>query len=232
MCSATGAGAPATGLAIVPVNVRVKGKEKVVQIYAFLDPGFNTTFCIDRLIGHLGATGKNATSKITMDQDNVKSESLVVNLEVSDLQGRNGIELCYVFSRAYLPVAVDDIPPQSDVDRWPYLKDINSPYIETEVDLLTGSDVPKALEPQEVKRRDGGTPYAVRRLLGWTLNGPHDRQNSSSHTANHIQSQANLDSQFERFCEIEFNDSQLSTEKGMSQEERRTTCVIRTPQPS
>ncbi|PFX28501.1 hypothetical protein AWC38_SpisGene6805 [Stylophora pistillata] len=42
-CSATGAGASATGLAIVPVNVRAKGKEKMVQTYAFLDPGSNTT---------------------------------------------------------------------------------------------------------------------------------------------------------------------------------------------
>ena len=101
LCSATGAGAPATGLAIVPINVRAKGKEKMVQTYAFLDPGSNTTFCTDRLIEHLGAIGKKATlSLTTMDQDNVKSESLVVNLEVSDLQGLNTIELCNVFSRA------------------------------------------------------------------------------------------------------------------------------------
>ena len=80
LCSATGAGAPATGLAIVPVNVRAKGKEMMVQTYAFLDPGSNTTFCTDRLIEHLGAIGKKATlSLTTMDQDNVKSESLVVN---------------------------------------------------------------------------------------------------------------------------------------------------------
>ena len=31
MCSATGAGASATGLAIVPVNVRAKGKKRMVQ---------------------------------------------------------------------------------------------------------------------------------------------------------------------------------------------------------
>ncbi|KAL9986299.1 hypothetical protein ACROYT_G000428 [Oculina patagonica] len=227
LCSATGAGAPATGLAIVPVNVRAKGKEKMVQTYAFLDPGSNTTFCTDRLIEHLGATGKKATlSLTTMDQDNVKSENLVVNLEVSDLQGHNTIELCNVFSRAKLPVAVDDIPLQSDVDRWPYLKDVNLPYIEAEVDLLIGSDVPKALEPQEVKRSDGGGPYAVQTLLGWTLNGPLGRPNSSNHTANRIQSHANLDLQFERFCEMEFNDSQFSTERGMSQEEKGALTIM------
>jgi len=146
-----------------------------------------------------------------MDQDNVKSERLVVNLEVSDLQGLNTIELCNVFSRAKLPV--NDILFQSDVDRWPYLKDINLPCIEAAVDLLIGSDVPKALEPQDVKRSNDGGPYAVRTLLGWTLNGPLGRSNSSNHAANRIQSHANLDLQFERFCEMEFNDSQYSTEK-------------------
>ena len=125
MCSATGAGASASGLAIVPVNVRAKGKERMFQTYAFLDPGSNTTFCTDKLIERLGATGRKALlSLTTMDSDNVKSESLVVNLEVSDLQGRNVVELSNVFSRAKLPVTVDDIPVQSDVERWFYLIDI------------------------------------------------------------------------------------------------------------
>ena len=50
MCSATGAGASATGLAIVSVNVKARGKEKMVQTYAFLDPVSNTTFCTDKLL--------------------------------------------------------------------------------------------------------------------------------------------------------------------------------------
>ena len=227
LCNATGAGAPATGLAIVPVNVRAKGKEKTVQTYAFLDPGSNTTFCTDKLIDRLGATGRKvALSLTTMDNDNVKSQSLVVSLEVSDLQGANTVELRDVFSRAKLPVAADDRPVQSDVDKWPYLKEINLPNVDAEVELLIGSDVPKALEPQEVKRSEDGGPYAVRTLLGWTINGPLGRPTSSRHTANRIQSHAHLDLQFERFCEMEFNDSQFSVEKGMSQEDKRALTMM------
>ena len=156
------------------------------QTYAFLDPGSNTTFCTDKLINRIGATGKEVTlSLTTMDNDNVKSQSLLVNLEVSDLQGHNTVELRNVFSRAKLPVAADDKPVQSDVDKWPYLKGINLPDIEAadieaEVELLIGSDVPKALEPREVKRSEDGGPYAVRTLLGWAINGPLGRPNSSS----------------------------------------------------
>jgi len=105
-------------------------------------------------------------------------------------------------------------------------EDINLPCIEAAVDLLIGSDVPKALEPQDVKRSNDGGPYAVRTLLGWTLNGPLGRSNSSNHAANRIQSHANLDLQFERFCEMEFNDSQFSTEKGMSQEDKKALTIL------
>ena len=64
------------------------------------------------------------------------------------------------------------------MDKWPYLKDINLPNIDAEVELLMGSDVLKALEPQEVKRSEDGGPYAVRTLLGWTINGPLGRPTS------------------------------------------------------
>ena len=101
-----------------------------------------------------------------MDSDNVKSDNLVVNLEVSDLQGRNVLELSNVFSRAKLPVTVQDIAVQSDVERWFYLKDIYLPCIDAEIELLIGNDVPKALEPQDVQRSENGGPYAVRTLLG------------------------------------------------------------------
>ena len=63
----------------------------------------------------LGATGKKATLSLSsMDQDNVKSVSLGVNLWVSDLQGLNTIELCNVFSLAKHPFEVDCIPLLSD----------------------------------------------------------------------------------------------------------------------
>ena len=93
-----------------------------------------------------------------MDRDNVKSESLVVNLDVSDLQGCNVVELSNVFSRAKLPVPFDDIPVQSDVERWFYLKDINLPCIDADIELLIASDVPKLLEPHEVLRSEDGGP--------------------------------------------------------------------------
>ena len=187
----------------------------------------NTTFCTDKLIERLGTTGRKAMLFLTtMDNDIVKSESLVVNLEVSVLQGCNVVELSNVFSQAKLPVTVDDIPVQSDVERWFYLKDINLPCIDVDIEFLIGSDVPKLLEPHEVQRSEDGGPYAVRTLLGWTINGPLGRPSKSGSTTNRIQSHAVLDQQFARFCEMEFNDLQFSIEKGLSQDDKRALAIM------
>ena len=68
----------------------------------------------------------------------------------------------------------------SDVERWFYLKDINLPCIDGDVKLLIGSDVPKALELQEVQKSEDGGAYAVQTLLGWTINGPLGKPSKSS----------------------------------------------------
>lgn len=65
--------------------------------------------------------------------------------------------------------AKSDIPRQTDIDRWAYLKGMSS----------------------------------------------------SSHTANRIQSSADLSMQFKKFCEMEFNDSQFTVETTLSQEDKR-----------
>ena len=59
----------------------------------------------------------------------------MVNLEVSDLQGRN----VKSFLESEAPVTVDDIPVQSNVERRLYLKDINLPCIDADIQFFIGS---------------------------------------------------------------------------------------------
>ena len=227
VCSSTGARDSTSSLPVVPVKVKAKGKETIVETYAFLDPGLNTSFCTDQLIDRLGTVGKKTTlSLTTIDNENVKSQSLVVSLEVCDLSGNNAIELPCVFSRAKLPVSTDDIPCQSDMDRWTYLEGIQIPHIDAEIDLLIGNDVPEVLKPKEVKESRDGGPYAVRTLFEWTMNGPLGRMSTSTRTANRIQSSSELNVQFEKFCEMKFNDSQFSIEKTMPQEDRKALSMM------
>ena len=54
-------------MAVVPVKVKAKGKEAVVETYAFPGPGSNTSFCTDHLIERLGATGMKTTGMSIKD---------------------------------------------------------------------------------------------------------------------------------------------------------------------
>lgn len=61
-----------------------------------------------------------------------------------------------------MPVHQGNIPGQEDLLRWPYLEHVKITQIDSGVDLLIGTNVPKA---------NGGTS-AVKTMLGWTVNGP------------------------------------------------------------
>ena len=64
-----------------------------------------------------------------------------------------------------------------DVNRWSHLSGIQDPErIKAEVELLTGQDVPEALEPSEMRTCCGNGPYATKTKFGWTLNGPLGRR--------------------------------------------------------
>ncbi|KAK3752073.1 hypothetical protein QZH41_005572 [Actinostola sp. cb2023] len=95
------------------------------------------------------------------------------------------------------------------------LPQINS----TDIDLLIGNDVPKALEPKQVKESQDGGPYAIRTLLGWTINGPLGRKGVSNRTSNRIEADVLLNEQFKQYCNMEFNDTNYHDETTMSQED-------------
>lgn len=46
------------------------------------------------------------------------------------------------------------------------------PTIQAEIGLLIGANVPKAMEPLQVVNSVDNGPYAVRTILGWTVNRP------------------------------------------------------------
>ena len=98
---------------------------------------------------------------------------------------------------------------------------MNLHQVDANVDILIGNDVPKALEPKEIHESENGGPYAIRTLLGWTVNGPLGRQGYCARTVNRVEADVELTSQFNKFCEMEFNDLKSETVKAMSQEDKR-----------
>ncbi|KAK7899043.1 hypothetical protein WMY93_019896 [Mugilogobius chulae] len=108
----------------------------------------------------------------TMGQEKVVDSYMLADLEVAGLDSDNFCHLPEIFTQKNMPVHRGNIPHTKDLRRWPHLRQINIPEIDAEVDLLIGTNVPQALEPWEVVRAVDGGPYAIKTILGWTVNGP------------------------------------------------------------
>ncbi|KAK2910703.1 hypothetical protein Q8A73_008418 [Channa argus] len=150
-----------------------KKGNKVITLYAFLDPGSTATFCTDELLDELNLRGKKVSLIVTtMTESKVVTSTMVTELEVGHLNSNTFIELKEVFSQKAIPVSRNNIPRQEDIDKWPHLKGVQVPLIDAAIGLLIGTDAAKMMEPKEVIPSVDDGPFAVRTILGWTVNGP------------------------------------------------------------
>ena len=129
-------------------------------------------------------------------------------------------------STVKLPVSKENMATQQDAEKWSHLRDIEIPEIDAEVSLLIGSDVPQALGPLEIRRGQRGEPSATGTALGWVVNDPLGRNGDAPHSVSFINADVQLNEQFEKFCNMEFNDSAFSNEPSMSQEDRRALDIM------
>ena len=216
-----------TGLAIVPVQVKAKGRPEMVETYAFLDSGSNTSFCTESLLRKLNNEGrKTKLSLTTMLGEGAPVECSVLELEVFDLDHQNRVDLPNVYSTKSLPIRPECIARQEDINRWPHLKGITIAQIDADIGLLVGSDVPEMLQPIEVRSSNNGGPFATKTLLGWVLNGPLGREDVEVPTANFVQADSTLDQRFEEFCNMEFNDVNYESQSSMSPNDKRALNIM------
>lgn len=82
-----------------------------------------------------------------MGKEETISTHVVMGLEVSGLDENNFLKLPQVSSKAEIPVKKENMPQQSDVDKWPHLKEVQLNQVDRAIGLLIGTNVPKALEP-------------------------------------------------------------------------------------
>ena len=145
------------------VEVTVDEKEHVL---ALLDTGSNTTFCTRSLLNNLGKRGVKARYTLnTLSKSQDVKETEIVNLELKSKCGHMKLENVYV---------VDQIPvanPSVDVSDYVHLSDLPV-VVNGEVHILIGQDHAEGLLPLEVRKGNTGEPFAVRTVLGWSVNGP------------------------------------------------------------
>lgn len=229
-CGLTGAGSGESKLSILPVHVKSVKGDKIVQTYAFLDPGSSATFCSDRLMHALNVTGRQTNFLLrTMGQEKVVPTYLLRGLEVSGINEDTFHRLPEVMTQKKMPVTSDNIVTQEDVLKWPYLSNVQVPSIEANVDLLIGTNASKLLEPWEVINSRGNGPYAVKTILGWVVNGPLQASSVAENglsvaSVNRI-SVSRLEEMLSNQYNHDFNE-QNSEQQGMSREDLRFLKIM------
>ncbi len=169
----TGASGDNCKLTIVPVQVKAKKGNTIVHTYAFLDPGSMASFCTVGLMAKLNLQGGKSNILLrTMGQKKVTETNIVSGLEVAGLNSSDFCSLPGIYTQRTMPVNKGNIPQKNDIHQWPHLRNVHLPQLDSEVELLIGSDVPKALEPIDGRWTYGDGPYTVKTMLGWTVNGP------------------------------------------------------------
>lgn len=159
-------------LAIVPVQIKLENSNHRLKTYAFLDPGSTGSFCTETLRKMLLV--KTTPSRIllrTLGQEKVIDINMVSGLEVSRIERDDFIKLPHVYIQEKIPVTREQIPNQDDIKEWRYLKEVKLPYIDADIGLLIGNDIPQLMEPWNVINSQGTGPYAVDTRIGWVVNG-------------------------------------------------------------
>lgn len=115
----TGAGEQDCKLCIVPVKVKSKKGNVIVEPYAL--------------------------ELWTMAQEKFVECSIVSDLEVAGLDGGVYCDLPGTYTQQRIPVSRSNIPRQQYLSKWPYLHEVHLP----EIELFIGFNVPRAQEPSQ-----------------------------------------------------------------------------------
>lgn len=95
------------------------------------------------------------------------------------------------------------------------------PEIDSDVDILIDLNVPRTLEPVKVIPSESGGPYAIRTILGWTVNEPLLADGSEcaqpTVTANHI-SVTRLEDLWKQQFQVDFPECSQGEKLGPSKE--------------
>ncbi|XP_041470151.1 uncharacterized protein LOC121419759 [Lytechinus variegatus] len=208
-------------LPIVPIRVYASAKDDGVEALALLDSGSTSTFCTEELAERVKAHGSASTVSVsTLDRANSELHTTVVSLRIEPRSSPRVVTLPRVYTKADINISVDHLLCRLDVDQFAHLSDIHFPSSnKVKVDILIGQDYPELLCPLETRRGEPGEPYAVRTVLGWTLNGPVQGNGKRMPLSSHfISEEMSLDNQCKMFWSLETSDMcNINTAaKGMS----------------
>ncbi|KAF5397614.1 hypothetical protein PHET_09452 [Paragonimus heterotremus] len=215
---------PQVALVIVPVVLR--HVKRSIHICAFLDSGSDATSIRESLVKRLGLTGQ--PKRLTLSALNQRSSliSTEVKVDMEFVVSKAVVHLTRDWSVKRLPEVGQVVPTNDELQSWGHLRDVWFSNCSTsKTGILIGSDVPEAYWVIEQRAGKWNAPYAVRKILGWTLMGPIIHRKSSAFDVPTLQLQ-NIHSDIERLYNMEFVDSTPGRKRDMCTEDREALTKL------
>ena len=196
-------------LPVVAVMVRGTDQRDWIKTHALLDPGSNRSFCSMTLVKKLNLRGSSRSMSLNTLSSSSPIKTQVVSVEVTAAKETGSVkpfQLPRVHAMCNFPELCDSCVTADEIQRHGHLDGIPVPQVAKEgVMLLIGQDAPHLLAPLEVRSGGEGEPYAVRTVLGWTINGPLEGGTPAPVRSNFVQE--SLDAQVERLWRMDAGDS-------------------------
>jgi hypothetical protein len=158
----------------LPVKISLNGRE--VTTNCVLDSCASDCWMDEKLLDALGIKPvKKSITITTMESKHSTCVTKVVNnLKVCDLNDGAQVIIPVVYTKQHKtwPFSKDDLPNPADIEVLSHLSEVPFTYLDADIGLLIGMNIPEVLKPAEVIGGEAGQPYASKHTFGWALNGP------------------------------------------------------------
>lgn len=210
------------------VPVRIVGPTGIMETYAFLDSGSDTTLLSSEVATKVGISGPTTSIAISSFQGTTIKRSNSVKFLIRPLQAEYDVRIDQAYVVERLPVARASVPSEETVCQWPHLKSVRLSRIRNDkVGVLLGTNVP---EVHWVQKQTIGTktqPYASLTVLGWVLFGPSSESNDRPLAVNCIETDDSIRSCVLKMFELDFADTRDDERQNLSVEDAKVLELVR-----
>ena len=193
---------------VVPIVVN-----DAILTYALLDTGSSCSFCTEKLADRLKIPKQKTNYQLRTLHGSSDQSSYYVALSISSSEGTEKVSMNNVLLVEHIPVSSYTV----DVNSYPHLEGLSfaSP---DHVDVIIGQDCSALLTPLEVRRGSRNSPFAIRTVLGWCLNGTAPQTTNAIVTSNFVSTQQ-IDQKLNRLWEMEEYFTPQSTPDGSAEDD-------------
>jgi hypothetical protein len=158
----------------IPVLIRNPVTKNTVLTYMGLD-NFSTASYIDcSLLKTLNTDGVETKISLTTMEGKLKpiTAKIVRDLTIVSLDSTAKINIPKLYAKSNWPFTIEDSPKEGDIEGISGLENIPFKFIDKNIGLLIGMDMPDILKPLDVVSSTSRGPFATRYMHGWALSGP------------------------------------------------------------